>query len=164
MNAVLDRAADPREMVDYSYVQLRNCWPRCAAARQGSPPPADGRNCGSATCNRPRAGWAALAEQAVRAGEDDLARQALARRTAMLAQVSQLREQQATLRAEEEKMTGAGRRLQEKIDEFAVRKEAIKAAYTGHGPRPASPRSSPGSPRGRGRRRRGRPPCRGRRS
>ena len=64
------------------------------------------------------------------AGRDDLARQALARRTAILAQVSRLREQQDALRAEEEKMSDAGRRLQEKIDAFGMQKEAIKAAYT----------------------------------
>ena len=66
----------------------------------------------------------------MRAGRDDLAGQALARRTAMLAQVSRLREQQATLRAEEQAMTGAARRLQDKIDAFGAQKEAIKAAYT----------------------------------
>ena len=70
------------------------------------------------------------AEQAVLAGREDLARQALARRAAILAQVSRLREQQDALRAEEQKMADAGRRLQEKIDAFGMRKEAIKAAYT----------------------------------
>jgi phage shock protein A len=47
-----------------------------------------------------------------------------------LAQVSRLRAQQAALRAEEKKMTDAGRRLQEKIEAFGRQKEAIKAAYT----------------------------------
>ena len=53
------------------------------------------------------------AEQAVRAGQDDLARQALARRAAMLAQVSRLREQQATLPAEEELARLRGRLAQD---------------------------------------------------
>ena len=36
MNAVFDRAADPREMVDYSYIQLQElrAWPAGAAAAQ----------------------------------------------------------------------------------------------------------------------------------
>jgi phage shock protein A len=70
------------------------------------------------------------AEQALRAGREDLARQALARRAAIVAQVSRLGEQQASLRAEEQRMLDAGRRLQEKIDAFGLEKEAIKAAYT----------------------------------
>ncbi len=130
MNAVLDRTADPREMVDYSYVQLQDLL---AEVRRGTADIAAARRRAELRISDLQQAADRLggqAEQAVRAGQDDLARQALARRTAILAQVSRLREQQATLRAEEETMTGAGRRLQEKIDEFGVRKEAIKAAYT----------------------------------
>jgi phage shock protein A len=130
MNAVLDRAADPLEMVDYSYLQLQDLL---AEVRRGTAEIAAARKRAEVRVSDLQRAADRLdgqAEQAVRAGRDDLARQALARRTAMLAEVSRLREQQATLRAEEEKMTAAGRRLQEKIDEFGVRKEAIKAAYT----------------------------------
>ena len=130
MNAVLDRAADPREMVDYSYVQLQELL---AEVRRGTAEIAAARKRAELRIHDLQQAAGQLggqAEQAVRAGQDDLARQALARRTAMLAQVSRLREQQATLRAEEQTMTGAGERLQEKIDAFGVRKEAIKAAYT----------------------------------
>jgi phage shock protein A len=130
MNAVLDRAADPREMVDYSYVQLQELL---AEVRRGTAEIAAARQRAELRISDLQQAAGRLggqAEQAVRVGQDDLARQALARRTAMLAQVSRLREQQAALRAEEETMTAAGQRLQEKIDAFAVRKEAIKAAYT----------------------------------
>lgn len=130
MNAVLDRAADPREMVDYTYVQLQELL---AEVRQGTAEIAVARKraelrIGDLQQAADRLG--VQAEQAVRAGQDDLARQALARRTAMLAQVARLREQQTTLRAEEQAMTSAGERLQQKIEAFGVRKEAIKAAYT----------------------------------
>ncbi len=130
MNAVLDRAADPREMVDYSYVQLQELL---AEVRRGTAEIAAARKrveLRISDLQRAADRLDGQAEQAVRAGQDDLARQALARRTAMLSQVSRLREQQATLRAEEQTMTGAGERLQEKIDAFGVQKEAIKAAYT----------------------------------
>jgi len=130
MNAALDRAADPRELVDYTYVQLQELL---AEVRLGAAEIA-------ASCSRAELRVSSLrraadrlgeqAEQAVLAGRDDLARQALARRAALLAQVSRLREQQDALRAEEQKMADAGRRLQEKIDAFGMRKEAIKAAYT----------------------------------
>lgn len=130
MNAVLDRASDPREMVDYSYVQLQELL---AEVRRGTAEIAAARKRAELRISDLQQAADRLdgqAEQAVRAGQDDLARQALARRSAMLVQVSRLRGQQATLRAEEQTMTGAGERLQEKIDAFGVRKEAIKAAYT----------------------------------
>jgi phage shock protein A len=130
LNAALERATDPREMVDYSYVQLRELLSevhrgaaRIAAARRR----ADLR---ISDLQQAAGRLDVQAEQAARAGQDDLARQALARRTAMLAQVSRLREQQAALRADEETMAAAERGLQEKIDAFGVRKETIKAAYT----------------------------------
>jgi phage shock protein A len=130
MNAALDRAADPRELVDYTYVQLQELL---AEVRLGAAEIAAG-------CSRAELRVSGLrraadrlgeqAEQAVLAGRDDLARQALARRAALLAQVSRLGEQQDALRAEEQKMADAGRRLQEKIEAFGMRKEAIKAAYS----------------------------------
>ena len=130
MNAVLDRAADPRELVDYSYVQLQELL---GEVRRGTAQIAASRKRAELRASDLRQAADRLgeqAEQAVLAGRDDLARQALARRTAILAQVSRLREQQDALRAEEEKMSDAGRRLQEKIDAFGMQKEAIKAAYT----------------------------------
>ena len=130
MNAVLDRAADPRELVDYSYVQLQELL---AEVRRGTAGIAASRERAELRVSGLQQAADRLgeqAEQAVLAGRDDLARQALARRTAILAQVSRLREQQAALRAEEQKMTDAGRRLREKIDAFGMQKETIKAAYT----------------------------------
>jgi phage shock protein A len=130
MNAALDRAADPRELVDYTYVQLqellaevRRSMAQIAASRKR----AESR---ASDLRRAADRLGGQAEQAVLAGRDDLARQALARRATILAQVSRLREQRDALRAEEQKMADAGRRLQEKVDAFGMRKEAIKAAYT----------------------------------
>jgi len=130
LNAALDRAADPRELVDYTYVQLQELL---AEVRLGAAEIAAARSRAELRVSGLRRAADRLgeqAEQAVRAGREDLARQALARRAALLAQVSGLGEQQDALRAEEQKMADAGRRLQEKIDAFGMRKEAIKAAYT----------------------------------
>ena len=130
MNAALDRATDPRELVDYSYVQLQELL---SEVRRGTAQIAASRKWAELRASGLRRAADRLseqAEQAVLAGREDLARQALTRRTAISAQVSRLGEQQAALRAEEEKMADAGRRLQEKIDAFGMQKEAIKAAYT----------------------------------
>src|SRR5271165_3067873 len=105
MNAVLDRAADPRELVDYSYVQLQELL---GEVRRGTAQIAASRKWAELRASDLRQAADRLgeqAEQAVQAGRDDLARQALARRTAILAQVSRLGEQQDALRTEEEKMT-----------------------------------------------------------
>ncbi len=130
MNAVLDRAADPGEMVDYSYAQLQELL---AEVRHGQAEIAASRKRAESRATGLRQAADRLgeqAEQAVRAGRDDLARQALTRRAAIVAQVSRLREQQDALRVEEQKMSDAGRRLAEKIEAFGLRKEAIKAACT----------------------------------
>jgi phage shock protein A len=70
------------------------------------------------------------ARQALAVGREDLAREALTRRTAVLAQRTDLETQGASLQAEEEKLTLASQRLQSKVDAFRVRKETIKASYT----------------------------------
>ena len=130
MNAALDRAADPRELVDYTYVQLQELL---AEVRRGAAEIAASRSRAESRVSGLRRAADRLgeqAEQAMRAGREDLARQALARRAALLAQVSRLGEQLDVLRAEEQKMAGATRRLQDKVDAFGMRKEAIKATYT----------------------------------
>ena len=130
MNAALDRATDPREMLDYSYRQLQDLLTgvhraitQIAASRNRAERQVSG-------LQRAADRLGGQAEQAVVAGREDLARQALARRTTILAQVTDLRDQQAALRGEEEKLSAAGRRLEAKIEAFRIQKETIKAAYT----------------------------------
>ena len=130
MNAVLDRASDPRELADYTYAQLRDLLAevhrstaRVAAGREHA-----GRRVREMRHAADRLGE--QAEQAVQAGQEDLARQALTRRSAILAEVSSLQEQHDALLAEERKLSAAERRLRAKVEEFGVRKEAVKAAYT----------------------------------
>ena len=130
MNTVLDRVSDPRELADYTYAQLRDLLAevhrdtaRVAVGREHA-----GRRVSELRHAADRLGE--QAEQAVQAGQEDLARQALARRSAILAEVSGLQEQHDALLAEERKLSAAERRLQAKVEEFGARKEAIKAAYT----------------------------------
>jgi phage shock protein A len=63
-------------------------------------------------------------------GREDLAREALTRKSALTGQVTDLRTQQAQLQAEEEKLTLASQRLQAKVEAFRTKKETIKATYT----------------------------------
>nr|MBA2465555.1 PspA/IM30 family protein [Nocardioidaceae bacterium] len=70
------------------------------------------------------------AQKALSMGREDLAREALTRKSALAGQVGDLRAQQAQLQGEEEKLTLASQRLQAKVESFRTKKETIKASYT----------------------------------
>ena len=70
------------------------------------------------------------AQQALAAGREDLAREALTRRAAVTSQMGDLQGQQASLQAEQDRLTAASQRLQAQVDAFRTRKETIKAAYS----------------------------------
>src|SRR5580704_1566825 len=70
------------------------------------------------------------AQQAVTAGRDDLAKEALTRKAAATAQLADLQTQHDDIAAQEQKLTLASQQLQTKVDAFRTRKETIKANYT----------------------------------
>jgi phage shock protein A len=70
------------------------------------------------------------ARKALGMGREDLAREALSRKSSSQSQLNDLQVQYAQLQGEEEKLTVASQRLQQKVDAFRTRKETIKATYT----------------------------------
>jgi len=129
-NKALDRAEDPREVLDYSYQRQTEML---AKVRRGLADVATSRKrvelqAGQLQQSADR--LQAQAAQAVRVGQDDLAREALTRRAAVLAQAQQLQPQRDALKTEEDKLTLAQQRLQAKVEAFRTRKETIKATYT----------------------------------
>jgi phage shock protein A len=70
------------------------------------------------------------AEKAIGVDREDLAREALTRKSALTGQLNDLKAQQAQLQGEEEKLTLASQRLQAKVESFRTQKETIKAQYT----------------------------------
>lgn len=129
-NKALDRAEDPREVLDYSYEQQLEMVQR---VRRGLADVATSRKRVELQLTQLQLSAGKLqgqAQQALGAGREDLAREALVRRAAVTSQISDLRGQQASLQAEEEKLTVASQQLQAKVDAFGTRKEALKAAYT----------------------------------
>jgi len=64
------------------------------------------------------------------AGREDLAREALTRRSALEQQSVDLQTQHAALQDQEEKLTVSSQRLQAKIEAFRTKKESLKATYT----------------------------------
>jgi len=70
------------------------------------------------------------AQKAIAMNREDLAREALTRKSGLTQQIDDLRVQHANLQGEEEKLVLAQRRLQAKVEAFRTRKETIKANYT----------------------------------
>ncbi|KQX54508.1 MULTISPECIES: PspA/IM30 family protein [unclassified Streptomyces] len=129
-NKALDKAEDPREVLDHSYEQQREMLRR---VRRGVADVATSRKRVELQVNQLRQSTGKLqgqAKQALAVGREDLAREALTRRTAVDSQITDLEGQQASLKDQEEKLTLAAQRLEAKVDAFRTRKETIKATYT----------------------------------
>ncbi len=129
-NKALDRAEDPREILDYSYEQQLELLQQ---VRRGLADVATSRKRVELQVTQLQLSAGKLqdqAQQALAAGHEDLAREALIRRAAVTSQISDLQGQQASLQAEEDKLTLATQRLQARVDAFRTRKETVKAAYT----------------------------------
>jgi phage shock protein A len=127
---MLDRAEDPREVLDYSYQRQLELLQQ---VRRGVADVATSRKRLELQVQQLQGSADRLSEQArqaVAAGRDDLAREALGRRAGVTGQVQDLQRQHASLRAEEERLTLAAQRLQAKVEAFRTRKETIKATYT----------------------------------
>ncbi len=129
-NKALDRAEDPRETLDYSYQRQLDLLSK---VRRGVADVATSRKRVELQMNQLQAQSAKLTEQAQKAlgmGREDLAREALTRKSALTSQIADLKTQHAQLQGEEEKLTLAQQRLQAKVEAFRTRKETIKATYT----------------------------------
>ncbi len=129
-NSALDKAEDPRETLDYSYQRQMEMLTK---VRRGVADVATSRKRVELQVNQLEQQAAKLqgqAEKAIGAGREDLAREALTRKSGLASQITALKEQQATLQGEEEKLVLAQQRLQAKVEAFRTRKETIKATYT----------------------------------
>jgi phage shock protein A len=126
----VDRAEDPRETLDYSYQKQLELLQK---VRKGVADVATSRKRIELQMTQLQQQADKLTEQAQKAlsvGREDLAREALTRKSGLTGQISDLQTQHAQLQGEEEKLTLASQRLQAKVESFRTRKETIKATYT----------------------------------
>jgi phage shock protein A len=129
-NKALDKMEDPRETLDYSYQRQLEMLTQ---VRRGVADVATSRKRVELQMNTLQQQQTKLegqAKQALGAGREDLAREALSRRSALQAQYTDLETQYHSLQADEEKLTAASQRLQAKVEAFRTQKETIKATYT----------------------------------
>ena len=129
-NKALDRMEDPRETLDYSYQTQLELLQK---VRRGVAEVATSRKRLELQMNQVQQNSDKLdrqAREALAAGREDLAREALTRKAGLQSQIADLQTQYTSLQAEEEKLSQASQRLQAKVDAFRVKKETIKATYT----------------------------------
>ena len=129
-NKVLDRAEDPRETLDYSYTKQLELLQK---VRRGVADVATSRKRLELQAQQLQQQVDKLdgqARAALSQGREDLAREALTRKSGLQGQIADLQTQHASLQGEEEKLTLASQRLQAKVDAFRLKKETVKATYT----------------------------------
>ncbi|MCC2593445.1 PspA/IM30 family protein [Tessaracoccus sp. OS52] len=127
---VLDKYEDPRETLDYSYQRQLDLLQH---VRRGVADVATSRKrveLQAQKMNQEVEKLQVQAQRALEANREDLAREALTRKSGLQTQLADLQTQHAALQGEEEKLVRASSRLQAKVDAFRTRKETIKATYS----------------------------------
>ena len=130
VNTALDKAEDPRETLDYSYQkqveQLQNI-------RRGVAEVVTSKKRVELQRDRLQQQiqqWEQDARDAVAAGRDDLATEALTRKQSVQGQLQGLDKQIEDLAREEARMIDLQQKLKAKVEEFRTQKEVIKAQYS----------------------------------
>ncbi|CAM4173134.1 PspA/IM30 family protein [Nocardiopsis rhodophaea] len=129
-NKALDAVEDPRETLDYSYQKQLELLQK---VRRGVADVATSRKRVELQIQQLEQQAGKLENQsrtALQQGREDLAREALTRRSGLASQIDGLKQQHEALQGEEQKLTLAAQRLQAKVDSFRTKKETIKATYT----------------------------------
>jgi phage shock protein A len=130
VSGLLDRAEDPREMLDYSYRRQQDLLREMRQAAVNLVASRNRADLQEAELRRSAERLRTQAEQAVAAGKDELARQALRLRAETIVHADDLATEQVHLRAEQDRLAEATRRLEARLQVLAYQKEALKAAYT----------------------------------
>jgi phage shock protein A len=127
---LLDRAEDPAETLDYSYEeqlrQLQNVKRGIADVTTAK----KRLELQYAQMEQRAEKLDGQAREALKAGREDLAREALSRKAAAEAQLSGIMEQGQQLEAQQQKLVDGEKTLQAKVESFRTQKEVIKAQYS----------------------------------
>jgi phage shock protein A len=130
LNRLLDRAEDPSETLDYSYEeQLR----LLQNVKRGVADVVTSKKRLQLQADKLEQSLVKLDQQArdaVAAGREDLARQALERKTLAQQQLQELDRQITQLEQQQEKLAASEKQLSAKIESFRSQKEVIKAQYS----------------------------------
>ena len=127
---LLDRAEDPGETLDYSYERQLQLLQN---VKRGVADVVTAKKRLQLQTEQLEGSVVKLetqARQALGAGREDLARQALERKSAVQQQLQGLDQQVQGLEAQQEKLVASEKQLQAKVQSFRSQKEVIKAQYS----------------------------------
>src|SRR5438093_528509 len=127
---LLDRAEDPNLMLDYSYEQLLQQLQNVKRGVADVVTAKKRLQMQTEGLEQSVVKLETQARQAVAAGREDLARQALERKSAVQQQLQGLDTQVQQLEQQQEKLVASEKQLQAKIEAFRSQKEVIKAQYS----------------------------------
>lgn len=130
VNNILDKAEDPRETLEYSYQKQVE---QLQQVRRGVAEVVTSKKRIELQLNKLQqmaAQWDHDARDAVSAGRDDLAQEALTRKQGVVGQMQGLETQIADLEKEEHRLQDAQQKLSLKVETFRTQKEVIKAQYS----------------------------------
>jgi phage shock protein A len=130
LSKLLDRAEDPAETLDYSYEQQLQLLQN---VKRGIADVVTSKKRLQLQAEKLEQSLVKLdtqARDAVAAGREDLARQALERKTLAQQQLQDLDGQVEQLEGQQEKLAASERQLSAKIEAFRSQKEVIKAQYS----------------------------------
>ena len=129
-SSALDRAEDPRQLVDYAYAQQQELLFR---TKRGLVEVATSKVQLTQQCDKLRSGIPRLesqAKRALKAGREDLARIALERKQTIVVELEQLDIQVAEVAEDQTRLTRTEQQLAARLDEFRTRRDVISARYT----------------------------------
>ncbi|HUE05831.1 MAG TPA: PspA/IM30 family protein [Acidimicrobiales bacterium] len=129
-NKALDKMEDPRDTLDLSYerqveqlTKVRRGVADVATARKRIELQAQG-------LQKQADKLQGQAKAALAQGNEDLAREALARRAALGEQLAELKTQHDQITEQEQKLISTSQALQSRVEQFRTQKETLKATYT----------------------------------
>jgi phage shock protein A len=130
LSKLLDRAENPNETLDYSYEQQLE---QLQNVKRGVADVVTAKKRLQLQTDQLEQSVVKLetqARQALGAGREDLARQALERKSAVQQELQGLDQQIQGLEQQQEKLVSGEKQLQAKIEAFRTQKEVIKAQYS----------------------------------
>src|SRR5436853_3143166 len=130
LSKLLDRAENPNETLDYSYEQQLQLLQNVKRGIADVVTAKKRLQLQTSQLEQSVVKLETQARQALGAGREDLARQALERKSAVQQQLQGLDSQIQGLEQQQEKLVSSERQLQAKIEAFRSEKEVIKAQYS----------------------------------
>jgi phage shock protein A len=130
VSAVLDRAEDPAETLDYSYEKQLELLQSAKSGLADVVTSKKRLQMQEGSLREQAAKLDGQARQALAAGNEDLSRAALQRKQAIEDELGSLDQQVSELERQQDQLTDSEKKLQIKIEAFRTKKEVIKAQYS----------------------------------